>query len=61
MEPKLVKIPVWDCETDEFLEMEVSQDYLDAEEAEQRKLKEGIENALAEEMSHLDFLPDDDY
>ena len=61
MEPKLVKIPVWDCETDEFLEMEISQDDLDAMDEEDRKVKEKIEQSLAEERSLWDFLPDDDY
>lgn len=60
-EKNTVKIPVWDLETDEIIEMEIEQEALDAMDEADRKVEERLEEAYKEERRKLDFIRDDDY
>lgn len=59
-EKKIVKIPVWDIETDEIIEMEIDQETLDAMDAADREVQQRIEEDLRREMEKFQFVRDDD-
>lgn len=59
-EKKIVKIPVWDIETDEIIEMEIDQEALDAMDAADREVQQRIEEDLKREMEKFQFVRDDD-
>ena len=50
-EKKIVKIPVWDMETDEIIEMEIDQKDLDAMDEADRKYQEGLEEAYKKDSA----------
>jgi hypothetical protein len=60
-EKKTVKIPVWDLETDEIIEMEIDQEALDAMDEATRKAEERREEARKREREDLRYVRDDDY
>lgn len=59
-EKKIVKIPVWDLETDEIIEMEIEQEALDAMDEATRKIEERREAARKREREELRYVRDDD-
>lgn len=59
-EKKTVKIPVWDLETDEIIEMEIEQEALDAMDEAQREIEERREAARRREREELRYVRDDD-
>lgn len=60
-EKKIVKIPVWDLETDEIIEMEIDQEALDAMDEATRKAEERMEEALKREREAWRYARDDDW
>ena len=60
-EKKIVKIPVWDLETDEIIEMEIEQDALDAMDAADKEAEERMEEALKRDREAWRYVRDDDY
>lgn len=59
-EKKTVKIPVWDLETDEIIEMEIDQEALDAMDAADKEVEERMEEALKRDREALQYVRDDD-
>lgn len=59
-EKKTVKIPVWDLETDEIIEMEIDQEALDAMDEADRKAEERLERALERDREAWRYVRDDD-
>lgn len=60
-EKKIVKIPVWDLETDEIIEMEIDQEALDAMDAASKEAEERMEEALKRDREAWRYIRDDDY
>ena len=61
MEPekKIVKIPVWDLETGEIVEMEIDQEALDAMDEADREQEKRLQEALDEERDAWRYARDD--
>jgi hypothetical protein len=59
-EKKIVKIPVWDLETDEIVEMEIEQEALDAMDAATKEAEERHEEALRRDREAWRYVRDDD-
>jgi len=59
-EKKIVKIPVWDLETDEIIEMEIEQEALDAMDAADKEAEERHEEALKRDREARRYVRDDD-
>lgn len=59
-EKKIVKIPVWDLETDEIIEMEIEQDALDAMDAADKEVEERREEARKQDREAWRYARDDD-
>lgn len=59
-EKKTVKIPVWDLETDEIIEMEIDQEALDAMDEADREAEERLERALERDREAWRYVRDDD-
>lgn len=59
-EKKMVKISVWDTETDEIIEMEINQEDLDAMDAADLEQEKRMEKSLREEVEKFSYLKDDD-
>lgn len=59
-EKKVVKIPVWDLETDEIIEMEIEQEALDAMDAADKEAEERYEEALRRDREAWRYARDDD-
>lgn len=59
-EKKIVKIPVWDLETDEIIEMEIEQEALDAMDAADKEAEERYEEALRRDREAWRYARDDD-
>lgn len=57
---KTVKIPVWDLETDEIIEMEIEQEALDAMDAADKEAEERYEEALKRDREAWRYVRDDD-
>jgi hypothetical protein len=57
---KTVKIPVWDLETDEIIEMEIDQEALDAMDEADREAEERLERALQRDREAWRYVRDDD-
>lgn len=61
MEPKkIVKIPVWDLEVDEIIEMEVDQDFLDAMDAADAEIERKFEEAYQRDRAARLYVRDDE-
>lgn len=60
-EKKIVKIPVWDLETDEIIEMEIDQEALDAMDKADREAEERLEEALKRDREAWRYVRDDDW
>lgn len=60
-EKKIVKIPVWDLETDEIIEMEIDQEALDAMDAASKEAEDRREEALKRDREAWRYVRDDDY
>jgi hypothetical protein len=60
-EKKTVKIPVWDLETDEIIEMEIDQEALDAMDAATEECERRREEARKRERELLRYVRDDDW
>lgn len=59
-EKKIVKIPVWDLEADEIIEMEIDQEALDAMDAADKEAEERMEEALKRDREAWRYVRDDD-
>jgi len=59
-EKKTVKIPVWDLEVDEIIEMEIDQDALDAMDKADKEAEERYEEACRRDREELRYVRDDD-
>lgn len=59
-EKKTVKIPVWDLETDEIIELEIDQEALDAMDEADREAEERLERALERDREAWRYVRDDD-
>lgn len=61
MQPKkIVKIPVWDLEIDEIIEMEIDQEDLDAMDAADAEVDRKFEEALAKDREAMRFTRGDE-
>lgn len=59
-EKKIVKIQVWDMETDQIIEMEIDQDDLDAMDAEEERIRKLQEEAYEEEREAWKYVRGED-
>lgn len=60
-EKKIVKIPVWDLETDEIIEMEIDQEALDAMDKADKEAEERMNEALERDREAWRYVRDDDW
>lgn len=59
-EKKTVKIPVWDLETDEIIEIEIDQEALHAMDTADREAEARYEEAIRRDREALRYVRDDD-